>query len=101
MDVKKINDDQAKKEKDERIKRLDDELKFLQIKGEGLNQRSLEYFDNLQKMNQVEMEREIAALEQTEDYEKQNLQSKKSMQNNLKKLIIRNGYNLHKTYLMD
>lgn len=73
MDVKKINDDQAKKEKEERIKRLDDELKFLQIKGEGLNQRSLAYFDNLQKMNQIEMEREIAALEQTEDYEKQKL----------------------------
>jgi len=71
MDIKKINDDQAKKEKEERLKKLDDELKFLQIKGEGLNQRSLEYFDNLQKMNQLEMEREIAALEQTENYEKQ------------------------------
>ena len=59
-DVKKIDEDEKKRLSDERLKKIDDELKYLQLKGETIRQGSKEswqlQFDQLKLQEQREIE---------------------------------------------
>lgn len=65
MDIKKINDDQKKKEQEERLKKLDDELKFLDIMAEAEKNSFVAYWEDRQKILDKAKERELAAEELT------------------------------------
>jgi hypothetical protein len=58
-DLTKIDDDDRKKKKDARLKQFDDELKFLQIRQEGLNQGTKSFYDNQREILRVAYEKEI------------------------------------------
>jgi hypothetical protein len=58
-DLTKIDDDKRKKDKDARLKQYDDELKFLQIRQEGLTANTISYFDNQREILRVAYEKEI------------------------------------------
>jgi len=64
--IKKIDDDKIKEDQDKRLKTLDDELKFLQIKGEAIRQGSEEYWDNQLAVLNAAQQRELESTELTE-----------------------------------
>jgi rRNA processing protein Gar1 len=66
MDKAKLDEDEKKKNYEKRLKDLDDELKFLQIKGEAIIKGTSEYFDNLRAITDASEKRELAAQELTE-----------------------------------
>jgi hypothetical protein len=65
-DKAKLDDDERKKNHEKRLKDLDDELKFLQIRGEAIMKGTGEYFDNLRAISDLSEKRELAAQELTE-----------------------------------
>jgi len=65
--IKKIDDDKDKEDQDKRLKKLDDELKFLQIKGEALMQGTKAYYDNQRAILKASEERELADTTLTEE----------------------------------
>lgn len=65
--IKKIDDDNIKKEEDDRLRKLDAELKFLQIKGETLRQGTKEFYDNQRAILKASEERELADTTLTEE----------------------------------
>jgi len=62
-DLTKIEDDDKKKKKDARLKELDDELKFLQVKGEGLAVGTASYYDNQFEILRVANQKEVLEAE--------------------------------------
>ena len=62
-DIKKIDDDETKRLRDERLKKLDDELKFLQIKAEAIRAGTKAYYDNQRDILAAAEKREIEAAE--------------------------------------
>jgi hypothetical protein len=54
-----LNKDLTKIEKDARLKAFDDELKFLQLRQEGLTENTISYFDNQREILRVAYEREV------------------------------------------
>jgi len=65
--IKKIDDDTTKREQDDRLKKLDDELRFLQIKGEALMQGTKAFYDNQRAILKAAEERELADTTLTEE----------------------------------
>ena len=65
--IKKIDDDKDKKDKDDRLKKLDDELRFLQIKGETLMQGTKAFYENQRAILKAAEERELADTTLTEE----------------------------------
>lgn len=65
-DVAKIQEDADKKEMDKNIKKLDDELRFLQVKGEAIRQGTQADFDNRRAILNAAEARELADTELTE-----------------------------------
>jgi hypothetical protein len=66
LDIKKINDDQKKKEQEERLKKLDDELKFLDIIANAEKNSFVAYWEDRQKILDKAKERELAETDLTE-----------------------------------
>lgn len=66
-DIKKIDDDNTKEEQDKRLKKLDDELKFLQIKGESLMEGTKLFYENQRAILKAAEERELADTTLTEE----------------------------------
>lgn len=64
--IKKIDDDKDKEDQDKRLKKLDDELKFLQIKGEALRVGTEAYYENQRAILDAAEKRELENLELTE-----------------------------------
>jgi hypothetical protein len=64
---KKIDDDKTKEDQDKRLKKLDDELRFLQIKGEALRQGTQQFYDNQREILKASEERELADVTLTEE----------------------------------
>jgi hypothetical protein len=62
-DIQKLNDDDAQKNRDKNIKRLQDELKLLQIKGEALREGTKSFFDNQRAILKAAEKQELADLE--------------------------------------
>ena len=65
-DLAKIKEDADKKEMEKNIKKLDDELKFLQIKGEAIRQGTKADFDNRRAILNAAEARELADTELSE-----------------------------------
>jgi hypothetical protein len=65
--IKKIDDDKNKQDQDDRLKKLDDELKFLQIKGEALMQGTKAFYENQRAILKASEERELADTTLTEE----------------------------------
>ena len=65
-DLAKIKEDADKKEMEKNIKKLDDELRFLQIKGEAIRQGTKADFDNRRAILNAAEARELADVELTE-----------------------------------
>jgi hypothetical protein len=65
--IKKIDDDKEKEDQDKRLKKLDDELKFLQIKGETLMQGTKAFYENQRAILKAAEERELADTTLTEE----------------------------------
>ena len=63
QDIQKLDDDDAQKGRDKNLKKLDDELKFLQIKGEALRQGTKSFFDNQRAILKTAEKKELADLE--------------------------------------
>ena len=66
----KVKDDAAKKEEDEKLKKLDSDLKFLQIKQGAQIQGTKGYFDVLREINKKAEEKELADLKNSDDFKK-------------------------------
>ncbi len=85
QDIQKLDDEDAAKKRESNLKKLDDELRFLQIRGEAVRKGTLEYFDNLRTISKKAEEREIKDLEDraikekmtTEDVEREKTAIKK------------------------
>lgn len=67
VQVTKINDAAKKKEEEDRVKKLDDELKFLQIKGEVLTVGTRAYFENQREILNAAQKRELEDVTLTEE----------------------------------
>lgn len=67
LDLKKIDDDKRKQDNDDFIKKLDDELKFLQIANEAKREGTKQYFDGQRQLLDTSEQRELAQLDLTED----------------------------------
>ena len=65
--IQAINDEATKKEKEDDQKKLDDKLKFLQIKGEALRAGTQEYYDNQIAILNAAEQRELADTTLTEE----------------------------------
>ena len=61
-DIQKLDDDDAQKKRDSNLKKLDDELKFLQIKGEALREGTRSYFENQRAILKAAEKKEFADL---------------------------------------
>jgi hypothetical protein len=66
----KVKDDATKKEEEERIKKLDSDLKFLQIKQGAQIQGTKGYYDVLREINKKAEQKEIEELKLTDDFKK-------------------------------
>ena len=66
----KVKDDATKKDEEERIKKLDSDLKFLQIKQGAQIQGTKGYFDVLREINKKAEQKEIEDLKATDDFKK-------------------------------
>jgi hypothetical protein len=64
----KVNDDAAKKDEDEKLKKLDSDLKFLQIKQGAQIQGTKAYFDVLREINLKAEEKELGDLKASDDF---------------------------------
>jgi hypothetical protein len=65
--IKKIDDDKTQEDKDKRVKDLDDQLRFLQIKGEALREGTKAYWDNQLAILNAAQEKELADTTLTEE----------------------------------
>ena len=65
--IKKIDDDKDKEDQDKRLKKLDDELRFLQIKGETLMAGTKEFYENQRAILKAAEEKELADTTLTEE----------------------------------
>ena len=66
-DIAKIDDDAEQKRKEKRLKELDDELKFLQIKGEVLMQGTRAYYENQRAILLLAKKRELEDVKLTSE----------------------------------
>ena len=63
MAIKTIDDDKTKSDAEKRLKDLDDELRFLQIRQEAIRAGTKAFFDGQREILEVSEKREIAAAE--------------------------------------
>ena len=70
-DLQKIDDDKTKADYDAMIKKLDDELKFLEVKKSAMIEGLPEYYDVQREILTKAQERELAELNLTEDQKTQ------------------------------
>ena len=66
----KIKDDATKKEEEERLKKLDSDLKFLQIKQGAQIQGTKAYFDVVREINAKAEQKELEDLKASDDFKK-------------------------------
>ena len=66
----KVKDDATKKDEDERLKKLDSDLKFLQIKQGAQIQGTKGYYDVLREIQKKAEQKEIEDLKATDDFKK-------------------------------
>ena len=62
-DLEKLDNDENQKNRENALRRLDDELRFLQIRGEAIIQGTREYFNNLREISKKSEERELKSLD--------------------------------------
>jgi hypothetical protein len=62
-DLEKLDSEELAKNRESALKKLDDELRFLQIRGEAIIQGTREYFNNLRTISQKSEERELKSLD--------------------------------------
>jgi hypothetical protein len=67
-DLEKIQDDAEKKENEKKLKKLDDDLKFLQIKAESTKQGTIAYYDIQREIQSKAQERELEDLQMSDDF---------------------------------
>jgi hypothetical protein len=83
-DLKKIEDDKKKKENDDKIKKLDDDIRFLEISNNAQKNSFVAYWQGRQEILDAAEQRELAALNLTEDQkhaiEKKYVQLSKDLQ---------------------
>lgn len=70
----KVKDDATKKDEEERIKKLDSDLKFLQIKQGAQIQGTKGYYDVLREINKKAEQKEIEDLKFSDDFKKKSKQ---------------------------
>jgi hypothetical protein len=66
----KVKDDATKKEEDEKLKKLDSDLRFLQIKQAAQIQGTKGYYDVLREINKKAEEKQIEDLKASDDFKK-------------------------------
>jgi len=66
----KVKDDATKKEEEERLKKLDSDLRFLQIKQGAQIQGTKGYYDVLREINKKAEQKEIEELKLSDDFKK-------------------------------
>ena len=64
-DLKKIDDDRKAKEKEDKLKKLDDDIKFLQIQTDAEKNSFIAYWDDRKKLLDKAQERELLETEAT------------------------------------
>jgi hypothetical protein len=83
-DLKKIEDDKKKKDNDDKIKKLDDDIRFLEISNNAQKNSFVAYWQGRQEILDTAEQRELAALNLTEDQkhaiEKKYVQLSKDLQ---------------------
>jgi hypothetical protein len=63
QDIEKLDEEDAAGKRERDLKKLDDELRFLQIRGEAIRKGTIEYFDNLRTISKKAEERELKDLD--------------------------------------
>jgi hypothetical protein len=81
----KVKDDAAKKDEDERLKKLDSDLRFLQIKQGAQIQGTKGYFDVLREINKKAEQKEIEDLKASDDYKAYNKKEREDALTNIQR----------------
>ena len=91
----KVKDDAAKKEEDERLKKLDSDLRFLQIKQGAQIQGTKAYYDVLREINAKSEEKELADLKASDDFKKKNKEEQEAALLDIKKKYLKQSQALN------
>ena len=75
FDINQLKEDTAKKENQKNIEKIDNELKFLQIRNESIRKGTIEFFDSQRDILDKSQQRELMALDLTEQ-QKTDIKSK-------------------------
>jgi hypothetical protein len=86
----KVKDDATKKDEDERLKKLDDDLKFLQIKQGAQIQGTKGYFDVLREINKKAEQKEIEDLKATDAFKKKSKEEQEAAITDIQKKSAKN-----------
>jgi hypothetical protein len=81
----KVKDDATKKDEDERLKKLDSDLKFLQIKQGAQIQGTKAYFDVIREINKKSEQKELEDLKASDDFKKLKKEEQESALLDIKK----------------
>lgn len=87
--IQKLDDDDAQNKRDKNLKRLDDELKFLQIRGEALREGTKSFFDNQRALLKAAEKKELADLEDRGIKEKLTIEQIEAEKLNIKKKYLK------------
>jgi len=89
QDLQKLDDDEAQKGRDKNLKRLTDELNFLQIRGDALREGTKSFFDNQRAILKAAEKKELADLEDRGIKEKLTIEQIEAEKLNIKKKYLK------------
>jgi hypothetical protein len=87
--IQKLDDEDAQNKRDKNLKRLDDELKFLQIRGDALMEGTKSFFDNQRAILKAAEKKELADLEDRGIKEKLTIEQIEAEKLNIKKKYLK------------
>jgi len=88
-DLQKLDDDDAQDKRDKNLKKLDDELKFLQIRADALREGTKSFFDNQRAILKAAEKKELADLEDRGIKEKLTIEQIEAEKLNIKKKYLK------------
>jgi hypothetical protein len=100
-DLQKLDDDDAQNKRDKNLKRLDDELKFLQIRGDALIEGTKRFYDNQRAILKTAEKKELADLEDRAIKEKLTEQQIADAKEEIRKKYLKMAKDITKQELQD
>lgn len=99
--IQKLDDEDAQNKRDKNLKRLDDELKFLQIRGDALIEGTKRFYDNQRAILKTAEKKELADLEDRAIKEKLTEQQIADAKEEIRKKYLKMAKDITKQELQD